>query len=71
MKFLASHLGGTRNPMAVRWPTKITPDESPRDLFLHCNDIVPTTYDVIGIQPPLTVNGTPQIPPQARALRAR
>ena len=26
MKLLASHLGGTRNPMAVRWPAKIKPD---------------------------------------------
>ena len=30
MKLLASHLGGTRNPMAVRWPAKITPDATPR-----------------------------------------
>ena len=28
MKLLASHLGGTRNPLAVRWPAKITPDPS-------------------------------------------
>ena len=26
MKLLASHLGGTRNPMAVRWPARIAPD---------------------------------------------
>ena len=25
-KLLASHFGGTRNPMAVRWPAKIKPD---------------------------------------------
>jgi arylsulfatase A-like enzyme len=62
MKLLASHLGGTRNPMAVRWPAKIDPDATPRDAFLHCNDVVPTIYEVIGIQPPLVVNGTPQIP---------
>ena len=33
MKLLASHLGGTRNPMAVRWPAKITPDATARDTF--------------------------------------
>ena len=33
MKLLASHLGGTRNPMAVRWPAKITPDATPRTQF--------------------------------------
>ena len=26
VKLLASHFGGTRNPMAVRWPAKISPD---------------------------------------------
>ncbi len=26
MKLLASHLGGTRNPMAVRWPARIAPE---------------------------------------------
>ncbi|MFG1929144.1 arylsulfatase [Mycobacterium sp. NPDC048908] len=62
MKLLASHLGGTRNPMAVKWPTKIGADTTPRDVFLHCNDVVPTIYDVVGIAPPLLVNGAPQIP---------
>ncbi|WP_253900498.1 arylsulfatase [Mycobacterium asiaticum] len=62
MKLLASHLGGTRNPMAIKWPAKIEPDITPRDVFLHCNDIVPTIYDIVGIQPPLVVNGTPQLP---------
>ena len=41
MKLLASHLGGTRNPMAVRWPAKIKPDATPRTQFHHVNDIVP------------------------------
>ncbi|HEX2212370.1 MAG TPA: arylsulfatase [Mycobacterium sp.] len=62
MKLLASHLGGTRNPMAVKWPAKIAPDPVPRDTFLHCNDVVPTIFDVIGIVPPLMVNGAQQIP---------
>lgn len=62
MKLLASHLGGTRNPMAVKWPARIAPDPLPRDTFLHCNDVVPTIYDVVGIQPPRVVNGEPQIP---------
>jgi arylsulfatase len=62
MKLLASHLGGTRNPMAVKWPRQIQPDAVPRDTYLHCNDVVPTIYDVVGIEPPLVVNGAPQIP---------
>ncbi|HZV86859.1 MAG TPA: arylsulfatase [Candidatus Binatus sp.] len=61
-KLLASHFGGTRNPMAIRWPAKIKPDATPRPQFHHCNDIVPTIYDVLGITPPVEVNGVPQDP---------
>ena len=38
MKLVASHLGGTRNPLAIRWPKKVAPDPVPRDHFLHCNE---------------------------------
>ena len=62
VKLLASHLGGTRNPLAIRWPKKVAPDAAPRDHFLHCNDVVPTIYEIVGIEPPLIVNGVPQIP---------
>ena len=62
VKLLASHLGGTRNPLAIRWPKKVAPDPVPRDHFLHVNDVVPTIYDIVGIEPPLIVNGVPQIP---------
>jgi arylsulfatase A-like enzyme len=62
MKLLASHLGGTRNPLAVRWPKKVAPDSVPRDQFLHCTDVVPTIYDILGIEPPLQVNGVQQLP---------
>ncbi|MFD4183662.1 arylsulfatase, partial [Rhodococcus sp. NPDC058514] len=62
MKLLASHLGGTRNPMVVRWPAKVASDPVPRSHFLHCNDVVPTLYEIVGITPPRTVNGFPQDP---------
>ena len=61
-KLLASHLGGTRNPLVVQWPAKIKPDATPRAQFHHCNDIVPTIYEVVGITAPLEVNGVPQDP---------
>jgi arylsulfatase A-like enzyme len=61
-KLLASHLGGTRNPMAIRWRTKIKHDAKPRTQFHHCNDIVPTIYEIIGITPPREVGGVPQDP---------
>jgi arylsulfatase A-like enzyme len=59
-KLVASHFGGTRNPMSVRWPAKIKPDAAPRDQFHHVNDIVPTIYEILKITPPAFVNGIPQ-----------
>ncbi len=59
-KLIASHLGGTRNPMSVRWPAKIKADATPRPQFHHVNDIVPTIYEIVGITPPAVVNGIPQ-----------
>ena len=61
-KLIASHFGGTRNPLAIRWPAKIKPDAAPRSQFLHVNDVVPTIYDILGIKPPRVVNGVPQDP---------
>ncbi|MFE5670090.1 sulfatase-like hydrolase/transferase [Agromyces sp. NPDC056523] len=62
MKLLASHLGGTRNPMFVQWPGRIAPDREPRTQFHHVVDIVPTIYEIIGISHPDSVNGIPQDP---------
>ncbi|WP_235508209.1 arylsulfatase [Agromyces sp. Soil535] len=60
MKLLASHLGGTRNPLLVRWPAKLQPDSEPRAQFHHVIDVVPTIYEILGITPPEVVNGIPQ-----------
>ncbi|QYF73975.1 arylsulfatase [Cryobacterium sp. PAMC25264] len=70
MKLLASHLGGTRNPMAIRWPAKIVPDSEPRTQFVHCTDIVPTIYDLVGITPPRAVDGIPQDPIDGSSFKA-
>ena len=61
-KLVASHFGGTRNPMAVRWPAKIKPDATPRPQFHHVNDAVPTIDQGLGISPPREVHGIPQDP---------
>ncbi|MCB0726251.1 MAG: arylsulfatase [Ignavibacteriae bacterium] len=61
-KLIASHFGGTRNPMVVSWPKKIRHDKKPRGQFHHVNDIAPTIYDAIGITHPEVVNGFKQDP---------
>jgi arylsulfatase len=67
-KLIAAHFGGTRNPMAVRWPAKIKPDSKPRTQFHHVNDIVPTLYDILNITPPRVVNGFQQDPIQGVSM---
>jgi hypothetical protein len=61
-KLIASHFGGTRNPLVISWPKVITPDPTPRSQFHHVNDIVPTIYEVLGIKPPEVVDGFKQDP---------
>ena len=61
-KLIASHFGGTRNPMAISWPAGIKPDKTPRPQFHHVNDIAPTIYEILGIKPPKVVDGFPQDP---------
>ncbi len=59
-KLVAAHFGGTRSPMAISWPARIKPDKMPRSQFHHVNDIAPTLYELIGIEPPDVVNGFQQ-----------
>ena len=61
-KLIASHFGGTRNPMAVSWPARIKPDKTPHSQFHHVNDIAPTIYEILGIKPPKVVDGFKQDP---------
>lgn len=61
-KQIASHLGGTRNPMIISWPARIKHEEKPRDAFLHVVDVVPTILEATKIPMPETVNGIQQKP---------
>ena len=61
-KQVASHFGGTRNPLIVSWPKGIKDKGALRDQFLHVIDIVPTLYEWAGITAPLELNGVAQKP---------
>jgi arylsulfatase len=61
-KLVASHFGGTRNPLVLSWPKGIKPDHTPRAQFHHVNDIAPTLYEILHITPPKVVNGFEQDP---------
>ena len=61
-KQMASHLGGTRDPMVISWPRRISPDSALRTQFTHCIDVVPTVLDVVGLPEPTVVDGIEQEP---------
>jgi arylsulfatase A-like enzyme len=68
MKQVASHFGGTRNALAVSYPKGIDEASGLRTQFHHVVDIVPTIYEVTGIEPPALVNGIKQMPLQGNSM---
>ena len=61
-KQVASHFGGTRNPMVVHWPKGIKARGETRTQFHHVIDVVPTILEATKIPAPQVVNGIPQKP---------
>jgi len=61
-KQVASHFGGTRNPMIISWPDRIKDAGGLRSQFIHTIDIVPTLYELCGVTAPSVLNGVPQKP---------
>jgi arylsulfatase A-like enzyme/uncharacterized membrane protein len=61
-KQMASHLGGTRNPMVVAWPNRIEAKGDVRSQFTHCIDLAPTILEAVGIPAPKVVDGIEQEP---------
>ncbi len=61
-KQVASHFGGTRNPMIVSWPAKIKDQGEVRSQFTHVIDLIPTIYDACGVTAPRELNGVVQKP---------
>ena len=61
-KQMASHLGGTRNPMIVSWPKRLKASRDLRTQFTHCIDIAPTVLEAAGIPEPTHVDGIEQEP---------
>lgn len=70
VKQVASHLGGSRNPMVVSWPAKINDHGAIRSQFTHLIDLVPTILDAAGIPAPDTVNGIEQKPLDGVSIRS-
>jgi arylsulfatase len=61
-KQVASHFGGTRNPVIISWPNRIKAIGGLRQQFHHAIDIVPTILEAVGIKEPVSMDGFPQKP---------
>jgi arylsulfatase len=61
-KQVASHFGGTRNPMVVHWPKGIKAKGERRTQFHHVIDVVPTILEACKVPEPKVVNGIKQKP---------
>jgi arylsulfatase len=61
-KQVASHFGGTRNPLVVHWPKGIKARGELRTQFHHIIDIAPTILEAAHVTAPSVVNGIAQKP---------
>ncbi len=61
-KQVASHFGGTRNPLVISWPKRIKDTGGIRAQFYHCIDLAPTILEAAHIPQPTEVNGVQQKP---------
>jgi len=68
MKQVASHLGGTTDPLIVSWPGHIKGDGSVRSQFSFLTDIAPTIYELAHVQFPEEVDGVKQLPLEGSSL---
>jgi arylsulfatase len=61
-KQMASHLGGTRDPMVISWPERIKARGELRSQFTHAIDVGPTILELVGLPEPKAVDGIEQQP---------
>ena len=61
-KQVASHFGGTRNPLVVSWPARIKDKGGVRTQFHDVIDVAPTILEAAGVPEPVEVNGVWQKP---------
>ena len=54
--------GGICDPLIVSWPAKLKAHGELRDQYCHVSDIVPTIYEMLGIEFPEKVKNYPQMP---------
>jgi arylsulfatase len=67
-KQVASHFGGTRNPLVIAWPDRIKDAGGIRTQFHHVIDISPTILEAAHLPQPVEVNGVKQKPIEGMSM---
>ncbi len=67
-KRFAGYEGGVADPLLVSWPKGIDANGDVRDQYVHAVDIVPTLYDMLGIEPPDVLKGYTQSPIEGESI---
>ena len=67
-KQIAGSYGGTRNPLVLFWPKRITAKDEVRPQWHHVIDIAPTILEAAGLPEPRVVDGTAQTPIQGASM---
>lgn len=66
----AGYEGGCADTMFMSWPAKIAPSKDVRHQYLHAVDIVPTLYELLGIEAPELIKGHQQLPIEGQSFAA-
>lgn len=66
----AGYEGGIADMCLVAWPNGIAARGGVRDQYVHAVDIVPTLYELLGIEPPAVLKGYPQNPIEGESFAA-
>ena len=59
-----THEGGVHVPLIVHWPDGLPAEArgTTRDQFAYASDVVPTVYELLGVEAPAVRNGLEQMP---------
>ncbi|WP_261719087.1 arylsulfatase [Streptomyces sp. FZ201] len=66
----AGYEGGVADMCLIAWPAGIEARGEVRDQYVHAVDVVPTLYDLLGIEPPEMIKGCPQSPIEGESFKA-
>src|SRR5271165_6472354 len=66
----AGYEGGVADICMVAWPAKVKASKEVRHQYIHAVDVVPTLYELLGIEPPAVLKGYTQNPIEGESFAA-